>query len=88
VSLGDPSRNCQNDPPQADPSANNNTVSRNELTNNGSNPPPGPLPGVDILYVQTPPFEPGTGNCFKKNRPSTFSYFSSEPDGELPTDGC
>jgi parallel beta-helix repeat protein len=88
VSLGDPSRNCQNDPPQADPSANNNAVTRNELTDNGGNPPPGPLPGVDILYVQTPPFEPGTGNCFKKNRPSTFSFFSSEPDGELPTDGC
>ena len=49
------------------------------------------LPGVDILYIQTPPPagpEPGVGNCFKKNRPSTFTFFSSEPDGLLPTDGC
>jgi hypothetical protein len=46
---------------------------------------------VDILYFQTPPPagpEPGIGNCFKKNKPSGFTYFSSEPDGELPTDGC
>ena len=88
VSLGDPARNCENAPPIADPSANNNLVSHNKLSNNGANPPPLGLPGVDILYLQTPPFEPGTGNCFEKNKPSTFTYFSSEPDGELPTDGC
>ena len=89
--LGDPSRNCINDPPQADPSSNNNTIARNRLSNNGSNPPPLPLPGVDLLYVQTPPPfgpEPGIGNCFKRNRPSTATFFSSEPDGQLPTDGC
>jgi hypothetical protein len=85
--LGDPSRDCVNDPPQADPSANNNLVYRNWLTGNGQSPPPFlPLPGVDILYVQTPPFEPGTGNCFEQNRPSTLTFFSSE--GVLPSDGC
>jgi parallel beta-helix repeat protein len=91
TSLGDPSRNCINDPPQADPSSNNNLISKNRLRDNGANPPPLPLPGVDILYVQTPPPagpEPGIGNCFEKNKPSTFTFFSSEPDGELPTDGC
>jgi hypothetical protein len=91
TSLGDPGRNCINDPPIRDPSANNNLVSLNRLSGNGGNPPPLPLPGVDILYVQTPPPagpEPGVGNCFEKNKPSTFTFFSSEPDGELPTDGC
>jgi nitrous oxidase accessory protein NosD len=88
VSLGDPARNCENAPPIADPSANNNRVSLNRLSGNGGNPPPIGLPGADILYIQTPPFEPGTGNCFEKNRPSTFTFYSSEPDGELPTDGC
>jgi len=88
VSLGDPARNCINDPPQADPSSNNNLIAQNKLTNNGASPPPLPLPGVDILYLQTPPIEPGTGNCFEKNQPDTFTFFSSEPDGQLPTDGC
>jgi parallel beta-helix repeat protein len=88
VSLGDPARNCENAPPIADPSANNNRVTHNKLSGNGGAPPPIGLPGVDILYLQTPPFEPGTGNCFEKNKPSKFTYFSSEPDGELPTDGC
>ena len=89
--LGDPARNCINSPPQADPSSNNNVVKRNRFNDNGQNPPPLPLPGVDILYVQTPPPagpEPGTGNCFKRNFPVDFTFFSSEPDGELPTDGC
>ena len=87
--LGDPARNCINSPPQADPSSNNNIVVRNWLKDNGQNPPPLPLPGVDILYLQTPPPagpEPGTGNCFRNNDLNAF--FSSEPDGELPTDGC
>ena len=46
---------------------------------------------MDILYLQTPPPfgpEPGVGNCFEKNKPEGFTFFSSEPDGELPTDGC
>ncbi len=85
TSLGDPSRNCQNDPPQADPSANNNRVYLNTLTNNGGKPPPVPVPPVDILYVQ---FEPASGNCFEKNKPSGFTFFSTEPDGQLPSDGC
>ncbi len=89
VSLGDPRRNCENDPPIADPSSNENAVVLNKLSNNGGSPPPGlPIPGVDILYLQTPPFEPGVGNCFKKNKPRDFTFFSSEPDGQLPTDGC
>jgi hypothetical protein len=92
TSLGDPNRNCENDPPQADPSSNNNLIYLNRLSGNGGNPPPLPLPGVDILYVQTPPPagpEPGIGNCFEKNKPKNgFTFFSTEPDGELPTDGC
>lgn len=70
------------------PEANNNLVSQNFLSGNTGTPAPGfPLPDVDLLYVQ---FEPGaSGNCFKKNKPKNgFTFFSSEPDGELPTDGC
>ena len=86
--LGDPSRNCINDPPIADPSANNNLVTLNWLRDNGANPPPLGIPGVDILYVQTPPTEPGTGNCFEKNKPDSFTFFATTADGQLPTDGC
>jgi hypothetical protein len=89
TSLGDPSRNCINDPPQADPSSNNNLVSLNRLSGNGQNPPPVGIPGADILYLQTPPPfgpEPGTGNCFEKNKPAGFTFFSF--DGLLPSDGC
>jgi hypothetical protein len=91
TSLGDPSRNCENYPPQADPSADFNDIRKNRLIDNGANPPPIGLPGVDILYIQTPPPfgpEPGVGNCFEGNQPSTFTFFSSEPDGLLPSDGC
>ena len=86
TSLGDPSRNCINDPPQANPSSDENWVHQNKLANNGANPPPLGLPGVDILYFQTPGPEPGVGNCFEQN--TLASFFSSEPDGLLPTDGC
>jgi hypothetical protein len=89
TALGDPSRNCINSPPEADPSSNNNRVAKNHFADNGASPPPLGLPGVDVLYFQTPPPagpEPGTGNCFEKNTPSTFTFFSS--DGDLPTDGC
>lgn len=86
VSLGDPSRNCDNDPPQADPSANDNLISGNWMRDNGANPPPLPLPGVDLLYVQ---LESASGNCFEKNRPKdAVTFFSTEPDGLLPSDGC
>ncbi|HEX5068138.1 MAG TPA: right-handed parallel beta-helix repeat-containing protein, partial [Myxococcota bacterium] len=88
TALGDPSRNCINDPPIRDPSANDNKVVLNFLQNNGANPPPLGIPGVDLLYVQIFPGETGTGNCFKANRPSSFTFFSSTPDGQLPTDGC
>jgi hypothetical protein len=91
TSLGDPSRNCINSPPIRDPSSNNNLVYLNKLSGNGQNPPPLGIPGVDILYLQTPPPfgpEPGVGNCFEKNKPAGFTFFSSEPDGLLPTDGC
>ena len=84
--FGDPSRNCFSDPPQADPAANNNWVYLNRLSDNGSNPPPLGIPGVDILYLQL--LEAGSGNCFEKNGPAGFTFFSSEPDGQLPTDGC
>jgi parallel beta-helix repeat protein len=69
------------------PQANNNLISQNYLRGNGGNPPPGaPLPDVDLLYVQ---FEPASGgNCFEKNKPKGYTFFSSEADGELPTDGC
>ena len=91
TSLGDPSRNCINDPPIADPSSNNNLILWNFLNNNGTGIPPVPIPPVDLLYVQTPPPagpEPGIGNCFKNNQPAAASFFSTEPDGLLPTDGC
>lgn len=88
----DPDRNCDVRPPIANPSANNNLIAANKLVQNGLNPPPTfPLApfAADIIYLQTPPFEPGTGNCFEKNKPvNTFTFFSSEPDGELPSDGC
>ncbi len=69
------------------PQANNNLVAQNYLRGNGGSPPPGaPLPSVDLLYVQ---FEPDSGgNCFQKNKPASYTFFSSEPDGKLPTDGC
>lgn len=88
----DPDRNCEVRPPIADPSANNNLVLKNTLVGNGLMPPPdfplAPL-ATDVIYLQTPPFEPGTDNCFMKNMPSDqFTFFSSEPDGQLPTVGC
>jgi hypothetical protein len=77
-------------PPREDPSVARNLVSLNKLSGNATLPPqdwPLPLPAVDILFVQTPQFgETGTGNCFEKNKPDGFTYFSSE--GALPTDGC
>ena len=91
VALGDPGRNCINRPPVTDPSANNNLIFWNRMVDNGTGVPPIPLPPVDFLYIQTPPPagpEPGTGNCFRANHPSDFTFFSSEPDGLLPTDGC
>jgi parallel beta-helix repeat protein len=83
---------CFAKPPITDPAALNNLISQNYLSGNGGNPPQGaPLPGVDLLYAQLfEPVAPGTsGNCFEKNKPKNgFTFFSSEPDGQLPTDGC
>jgi parallel beta-helix repeat protein len=85
VEGGPPDNNCVNNPPQADPSANNNLIDKNDLTDNGLNPPAHPLAfaASDIIYFQ---FEPASGNCFKRNGPDGFTFFSSE--GTLPTDGC
>jgi parallel beta-helix repeat protein len=82
---GDPSRNCANDPPIADPSANNNLVEKNWVTDNGTAPPPLPINFLasDLLYFQ---LEPASGNCFTDNRPPGFTFVSSQ--GALPTDGC
>lgn len=75
--------------PQADPSANNNLIDKNDLTNNGTNPPAHDLSfaASDIIYLQ---FEEASGNCFQRNRPETFTFVSltSAGFGLLPTDGC
>jgi nitrous oxidase accessory protein NosD len=77
-----PGRNCIEFPPQADPAANNNLVSQNTLINNGWF---GAPLSADITYLE---FEGSSGNCFEKNKPAGFTFISSEPDGQLPTDGC
>jgi hypothetical protein len=79
--------NCAANPPIADPAANNNLVSQNKLSGNGTSPPPIPIDflAADITYFE---FEGSSGNCFEKNKPSGFTFNSSEPDGLLPTDGC
>ncbi len=95
ASLGNPSRNCDNNEPLTDPAANNNLVSQNYVSGNGNNPPGGDLDllAADITYLQIRPEEftnnpPGeTGNCFEKNKPAGYTLVSSEPGG-LPTDGC
>ena len=89
TALGDPARNCVNTPPIAEPAANNNLIYKNTLLNNGANPPPElPLPGVDLMHLQTPPPEVPFGNCFLRNQPEGELTFLSTPNGELPTDGC
>ncbi len=89
TAVGDPARNCTNDPPITDPSANNNLVSQNYVRGNGTNPPGGILGALsaDLLYFNL--IETSSGNCFKKNKPKNgFTFVSSQPDGQLPTDGC
>ncbi len=88
---------CSAKPPITDPRANNNLIAQNKVSGNGTSPPPGaPFPPVDLLYAQG---EPGAGgNCFEKNKPDGYTYFSTEPpfpfgpppfgSGPLPTDGC
>ncbi len=78
---------CALEPPIADPAVNNNRVAQNKLRGNGTSPPPIPIAflAADLTYFE---FEGSSGNCFEKNKPSGFSFVSSEPDGQLPTDGC
>ena len=88
-----PGRDCTTDPPVIDgvfydPAVNDNLVSNNKVSGNGGVPPGGPLDflAADISYFE---LEGSSGNCFEKNKPKNgFTYVSSEPDGELPTDGC
>jgi parallel beta-helix repeat protein len=99
--------NCLAKPPVIngvfyDPAASNNLVAQNKVGGNGTSPPEGaPFPPADLLYVQFALLgdEGGAGNCFEKNKPSGFTYFSAteldfsngypEPvPGPLPTDGC
>jgi len=81
------------------PQANDNLVSQNKVSGNGKGPlPPPPYDArnflaADITYFE---FEGSSGNCFEKNKPSGFTFVSSEPpfsfpplvSGPLPTDGC
>jgi parallel beta-helix repeat protein len=100
--------NCAAKPPVLggvfyDPAAKDNLISQNKVSGNGTSPPDDPpFPPADLLYVQFALLgdEGGAGNCFEKNKPSGFTYFSStELDfsnypppvpvpGPLPTDGC
>jgi len=82
-------------PPQAD----NNRIEQNFVIGNGTGGlnPPFP-PARDIVYLHVADIDPtgnfqrlepsGTGNCFEKNKPDSYTFFSSQWDGELPTDGC
>jgi hypothetical protein len=83
-----PGRGCDVDPPQADPAVNDNLIAQNRVRGNGGSPPGSLLDflAADITYFS--PFELSSGNCFEKNKPKDFTFISSEPDGELPTDGC
>jgi len=84
----DPDKNCTVYPPKGDPAANDNLVSQNKLSGNGESPPGGILDliAADLTYFQ---LEPASGNCFQKNKPKDgYTFFSSEPDGLLPSDGC
>jgi len=69
------------------PAVNNNRVAQNKVSGNGTSPPPIPIAflAADITYFE---FEGSSGNCFEKNKPSGFTFISSQPDGQLPTDGC
>jgi len=81
--------NCAARPPITDPAANNNVVSLNKLSGNGTNPPGGALDflAADLVYYDL--FGGSSGNCFEKNKPKNgYTFVSSEPDGELPTSEC
>jgi len=81
--------------PKTDPSANNNLISLNWLNGNGTDPGATPLAFVaaDLAYFSIPDMayfgENSSGNCYRFNGSDMeLTKFSSEPDGELPTDGC
>jgi hypothetical protein len=72
-----------------DTAVNNNLVSLNKVNGNGDNPPGGALDflAADITYFDI--IDGSSGNCFEKNKPKDgFDIFTSDPSGELPTDGC
>lgn len=84
--------NCTDNPPVYNgeflsPAVSNNKISLNVLSGNGLDAPPIPIAflAADVTYFE---FEGSSGNCFKLNKPSGFSFVSSEPDGQLPDDGC
>jgi len=85
-----PGRGCDVDPPLADPAANDNLIAQNKVSGNGGSPPGGGAGPLDFLAADITYFEleGSSGNCFEKNKPKGFTFVSSEPDGELPTDGC
>ncbi len=94
-----PRFNCVEKPPIIDgvfydPSVNNNLIAQNTVIGNGTNPPPVGPPldslAADLTYASAGAVagESSSGNCFEKNKPGNYTYFSTEPDGELPTDGC
>ncbi len=82
---------CDKKPPITPSTADNNEISRNRLSNNGGSPPGGPLDflAADLTFFDVP-LDGSSGNCFKKNRggKAGLTTFSSDPSGELPTDGC
>ena len=94
-----PRFNCVEKPPVIDgvfydPSVSDNLIAQNKVSGNGTNPPPVGPPLIDLAADLTyfsagaPAGESSSGNCFEKNKPAGFTFVSSEPDGELPTDGC
>jgi len=87
-----PGRDCVTRPPIRDPSVSNNLIAQNKVSGNGTNPPPIAIGflAADLTYFSAgqDAGESNSGNCFEKNKPRGFTFVSSEPDGELPTDGC
>jgi len=86
-----PNNNCSAKPPIyhgmfLPPDVSRNVVAQNKVSGNGLSPLPIPIAflAADMTYFE---FEGSSGNCFQKNKPSGFTFFSSDPGG-LPTDGC
>ena len=69
-----------------DPAVSNNLVAQNKVSGNGGSPPPIAIDflAADMTYFTLEGWS--SGNCFEKNKPSGFTFVSSE--GQLPTDGC